>query len=171
MIYLSQDYVAGLEKTQTSRIEVDFASLPRDPNVLFAEWFERAVDEGLRDVSAVSLATVDELGLPEVKIVDILHLDSDGFHFGTGKRTATVKQLEMSGAAALNFWWQPLRRSVRVKGTAQRKFDGERLNMWCIQPEHFEFFQLWGSRENADKLIYRRDELGDWERIPLPGGV
>lgn len=167
MIYLSQDYVAGLEKSQSSLGEVDFTSLQRDPNVMFAEWFKEAVDAGIRDVTAVTVATVDDQGMPDARIVDLLHLDSDGFHFGTATNTAKVHQLEATWAAALNFWWQPLRRAVRVLGTAHRVVDGDRFNLWRVEPEHFEFFHLWDDRMHSDRLAYQRDEHGEWERIRI----
>ena len=167
MIYLSQDYVAGLEKTQSLPGEVDFSSLPRDPNELFADWFKEAVDAGVRDATAVTVATVNEQGLPDARIVDLLHLDSDGFHFGTAKQTAKVRHLEGRWAAALNFWWQPLRRAVRVKGSAHRVVDGDRFNLWCVEPNHFEFFQLGEDRIRSDRVAYQRDDHGEWERIRI----
>ena len=167
MVYLSRDYIGELETTQEPIAAPDLTSLPSDPNELFAKWFVEAVDAGVRDVSATSVATVDDNGRPDSRIMDMLHLDADGFHFGTGKSTAKVQQLENTWAAALTFWWQPLRRSVRVKGTAHRKVDGERFNLWCVSPEHFEFFYLWEDRLKTDRVIYQRDEGGYWERIHI----
>ena len=167
MVYLSRDYIGELETSQAPIVAPDFTSLPRDPNELFAAWFMEAVEAGMLDVSATAVATVDKHGHPDARIMDLLHLDSDGFHFGTGKNTAKVQQLENTWAAALTFWWQPLRRSVRVKGTAHRKVDGERFNLWCVKPHHFEFFHLWEDRLKTDRVVYQRDDADFWDRIRI----
>lgn len=167
MVYLSRDYIGELETIQEPIAAPDLTFLPGDPNELFAEWFTDAVDAGVRDVSATSVSTVDENGCPDARIMDLLHLDSDGFHFGTGKKTAKVEQLENTWAAALTFWWQPLRRAVRVRGTTSRDFGGERLNVWCVKPYHFEFTYIWDDRMHSDRVIYNIDEFGEWERIRI----
>lgn len=64
--------------------------LPRDPNELFPQWFEEAVAHGIGDPSAVTVATVDEQGRPDARMVDIISLDEKGFHFGTAAKTAKV---------------------------------------------------------------------------------
>lgn len=167
MIYLSQDYLDGLKRPHASPGKHDMSKLPADPNQLFADWFVEAVENNVGDVSAVTVATVDNDGLPDARIVDLLYLDSDGFHFGTATDTAKVRQMETSWAAALNFWWQPMRRAVRVRGTASRAVDGERFNVWRVEPEHYEFFHLWDDRMHSDRIAYERDELGEWERIRI----
>ena len=167
MVYLSQDYIGELPKTHTSVSAFDLSALPRDPNELFTQWFEEAVAQGIGDLSAVTVATVDEHGMPDARMVDIISLDEKGFHFGTSAKTAKVSQLEQVGAAAMCFWWQPLRRAVRVRGSAARDFDGERLNVWCVKPEHFEFTFLWDDRLHSDRVIYTLDEFGHWDRIRL----
>lgn len=167
MMYLASDYIDGLRNTHESRTELDASSLPSDPYRLFADWFRDAADKGVSDVSAVTIATVDKDGLPDARIVDLAYLDSSGFHFGTATDTAKVQHLQSTWAAALNFWWQPVRRAVRVRGAAKRVVDGERFNLWCVEPEHFEFFQLADDRLNSDRIAYTRSEFGDWDRYRI----
>lgn len=164
MMYLSPDYIDGISNTMDTHVPLDTATLPSDPNRLFAQWFTDAVDRGVLDARAVTMATVDEDGLPDARIVDLAYLDSDGFHFGTATNTAKVRQMESSWAAALNFWWQPVRRAVRVRGSAKRVVDGERFNLWSVEPEHFEFFQLSDDRLNSDRIAYSLNAQGEWER-------
>ena len=167
MVYLSQDYISELPKSHASLSEVDLSPLPRDPNELFAQWFKDAVEHNVGDPTAVTIATVDEKSRPDARIVDIISLDEKGFHFGTATRTAKVEQLEKTDLASLVFWWQPLRRAVRVRGTTSRDFDGERLNVWCVKPYHFEFTYIWDDRMHSDRVIYNIDEFGEWERIRI----
>lgn len=165
MMYLSPDYIDGLPNDHTSHVEeLTGSALPKDPNVLFTDWFKDAVEKGVGDVRAVTCATVGEDGLPDARIVDLAFLDSDGFHFGTATQTAKVQQMKETWAVALNFWWQPVRRAVRVRGSAHRVVDGERYNLWRVEPDHFEFFQLSDDRLQASRVAYDIDELGHWDR-------
>lgn len=54
-----------------------------------------------------------------------------------------------------------------MRGTASRHFGGERLNVWCVKPEHFEFTFLWDDRLHSDRVIYTLDEFDHWDRIRL----
>lgn len=163
-MYLSPDYIDSLPREQDSHEPIDLATLPSDPNRLFAQWFTDAVDRQVVDARAVNVATVDKDGRPDARIVDLAFLDSKGFHFGTATDTAKVRHMEDTWAAALNFWWQPVRRAVRVRGSAERAVDGERFNLWRVVPEHFEFFQLSNDRLNSERIAYTLNSQGEWER-------
>lgn len=163
MMYLSPDYIDSLPNLQESSGHFDTSDLPDDPNRLFAKWFTNAVDNGVIDARAVTVATVDTEGRPDARTVDLAFLDSNGFHFGTAADTAKVRQMEKNTGAALNFWWQPVRRAVRVRGNTRRKVDGDRFNLWCIEPDQFEFFQLAADRLNSERVAYFRDEAGEWQ--------
>ncbi|MDK6493460.1 MULTISPECIES: pyridoxamine 5'-phosphate oxidase family protein [Corynebacterium] len=167
MIYLSQDYIGELPKQHISLGKFDPDNIPADPNELFATWFKEAVENEVGDPTAVTVATVDDNGQPDARVVDLLYLNSDGFHFGTATGTAKVDQLEKSWAAALNFWWQPMRRAVRIRGAASRVVDGDRFNLWRVEPNHFEFFNLWDDRSNSDRVAYVLNDHGDWDRVRI----
>ena len=50
-----------------------------EPFALFAEWFAEAVKAEPNDPTAMSLATVDENGMPDVRMVLMKGYDADGF--------------------------------------------------------------------------------------------
>lgn len=54
-----------------------------EPFTLFAEWLKDATASEVNDPNAVALATVDENGLPNVRMVLLKDVDDRGFVFYT----------------------------------------------------------------------------------------
>lgn len=96
------------------------ANAPADPLVLFADWFAAAMDCGLREPTAMTLATVDPDGSPSARIVLLKGFDAHGFRFYTHYASRKGAALTANPRAALVFWWEPLERQVRVTGRVAR---------------------------------------------------
>lgn len=90
-----------------------------DPVALFEAWLAQAGETELSDPHAMSLATVDKTGLPDVRIVLLKGLDDRGFVFYTNAQSAKGKQLCGQGKAALCFHWKSQKRQVRVRGRVE----------------------------------------------------
>lgn len=88
-----------------------------DPFALFDAWFQDAVQKEVNDANAMALATVDEAGLPDVRMVLLKSVDADGFVFYTNLESAKGRELAAQPKAALLFHWKSLRRQVRIRGT------------------------------------------------------
>jgi pyridoxamine 5'-phosphate oxidase len=94
-----------------------------DPFVLFEAWFGEARQHEPNDPNAMSVATVDASGMPNVRIVLLKGLDDAargpdrGFVFYTNHEGAKGRELLASGKTALNFHWKSLNRQVRIRGT------------------------------------------------------
>jgi len=89
-----------------------------DPFDLFADWMKDARASELNDSNAMSLATVDAQGMPDVRMVLLKGIDERGFVFYTHEDSDKGRQLKANGQAALCFHWKSLRRQIRVRGTA-----------------------------------------------------
>jgi pyridoxamine 5'-phosphate oxidase len=87
-----------------------------DPFALFASWLAEATASEPNDPNAMALATADETGLPDVRMVLLKGLDEHGFVFYTNLDSAKGRQLAAVPKAALCFHWKSLRRQVRVRG-------------------------------------------------------
>ncbi|MBX5160297.1 MULTISPECIES: pyridoxamine 5'-phosphate oxidase [unclassified Rhizobium] len=96
-----------------------------EPFKLFAEWLGEAEASEPNDPNAVALATVDEDGLPNVRMVLLKGFDEDGFVFYTNFESH--KGLEILGQkkAAMCFHWKSLRRQVRLRGPVEIVTDAE----------------------------------------------
>lgn len=92
-----------------------------DPFALLEAWLVEARAHEPNDASAMSLATVDAEGLPDVRIVLLRGLSADeGLKFYTNYESTKAQHLEASGKAALCLHWKSLRRQVRVRGLVTR---------------------------------------------------
>lgn len=98
------------------RADLIEATVPADPLALFAEWYAAAGDCGLREPTAMTLATVDADGTPSARIVLLKGFDARGFRFYTNYESRKGEALAANPRAALVFWWEPLERQVRVTG-------------------------------------------------------
>ncbi|MFE8947494.1 pyridoxal 5'-phosphate synthase [Streptomyces sp. NPDC007856] len=89
---------------------------PPTPLPLFTSWFADAVAAGQPEPHTMSLATVDEEGRPDVRIVMLHGADADGWAFGTHATSRKGRALSAHPQAALAFYWPVLGRQVRVRG-------------------------------------------------------
>ena len=96
-----------------------------DPFNLFAEWLKEAEGKEINDPNAMSLATVDEEGLPNVRMVLLKDFDERGFVFYTNYESQKGQEVQSAMKAAINFHWKSLRRQVRVRGVVEKVTDAE----------------------------------------------
>lgn len=100
-------------------IPVVLDDLPADPALLFRTWIGEAVAHGVPEPHAVTLATVDADGIPDARTLILKDVSSRGWAFAGHRSSQKAEQLLAHPAAALNFWWQPIIRAVRVRGVVQ----------------------------------------------------
>ncbi|MER6063520.1 MULTISPECIES: pyridoxal 5'-phosphate synthase [unclassified Streptomyces] len=89
---------------------------PPTPLPLFTSWLADAVAAGQPEPHTMSLATVDEEGRPDVRIVMLHGADADGWAFGTHATSRKGRALSAHPHAALAFYWPVLGRQVRLRG-------------------------------------------------------
>lgn len=96
-----------------------------DPFALFAEWMKDAEKSEPNDANAMSLATVDDEGLPNVRMVLMKDFAETGFAFYTNYESQKGQEIQSTMKAALLFHWKSLRRQVRVRGLVEKVSDAE----------------------------------------------
>jgi pyridoxamine 5'-phosphate oxidase len=96
-----------------------------EPFRLFAAWLEDATKSEPNDPNGLALATVDEDGMPDVRMVLLKGFDEHGFVFYTNFESAKGRELLSSMKAAMCFHWKSLRRQVRVRGPVEVVSDEE----------------------------------------------
>ncbi|MBA2241037.1 MAG: pyridoxamine 5'-phosphate oxidase [Solirubrobacterales bacterium] len=90
-------------------------ALSDDPIAQFGAWYERAKAE-VPLADAMTLASVDEDGTPDARMVLLKGFGDDGFRFFTNLDSVKARQAERAGVVALVVWWRELDRQVRVRG-------------------------------------------------------
>ena len=96
------------------------SNLAADPLAQFAAWLEQAAASGIKDPTAMALATVSGGGEPSLRTVLLKHFDADGFCWYTDYRSRKGKDLAGNPNAALLFHWREWDRQVRISGTVER---------------------------------------------------
>ena len=92
---------------------------------LFAQWMEEAAKSEPNEANAMSVATVDADGHPNVRMVLLKEADARGFVFYTNFESAKGRELLGQPYAALCFHWKTVRRQVRVRGPVAPVSDAE----------------------------------------------
>ena len=96
-----------------------------DPFALFADWLALAVKKEPNDANAMALATVDETGMPDVRMVLLKDIDACGLTFYTNLESAKGQELAANPKAAIVFHWKSIRRQVRFRGNVEPVTDEE----------------------------------------------
>ncbi|EJF77696.1 pyridoxine/pyridoxamine 5'-phosphate oxidase [Bartonella sp. DB5-6] len=102
----------------------DFMQMQK-PFALFEKWFEEATLSEINDPNAMALATVDEMGLPNVRMVLLKDYNPQGFVFYTNYESQKGQEILKSMKASLGFHWKSLRRQIRIRGVVEKVSDQE----------------------------------------------
>ncbi|MCW1955436.1 pyridoxamine 5'-phosphate oxidase [uncultured Lentibacter sp.] len=87
-----------------------------DPFAIAQRWLGEAEASEVNDPNAIALSTVDQDGLPNVRMVLLKEIEADAFVFYTNYGSAKAQELDGAGKAAFVLHWKSLRRQVRVRG-------------------------------------------------------
>lgn len=94
--------------------------LLQDPFRQFAKWYEEACHNSeILLPSAMCLATIDMQGFPDSRFVLLKEFSKEGFVFFTNTNSPKGKSLFQSNKASLAFYWERLKKQVRILGTAE----------------------------------------------------
>lgn len=161
--------------------------LPAEPVALFTEWLDTALVSGVPEPLAATLATVDADGMPDARTLILKDVDDRGWAVSGPSSSAKAGQLSARPVAALNLWWQPLVRAVRVRGMVieasreEREADlaarsaaaradvaAEEWMLWRVRPERVEFWQ--GSPDRRHTRIVTERVDAAWQLSVTRGG-
>lgn len=85
----------------------------------FQEWYAEAQNCGLKEPTAMALATSTPDGHPSLRMVLLKEVDERGFVFYTNLNSRKGQELAGNPHVALCFHWQPLGKQVRVEGKVE----------------------------------------------------
>ena len=119
-----------------------------EPFRLFAAWLTDATASEPRDPTAMTVATVDEDGMPNARMVLLKGVDDRGFVFYTNKGSQKGQELDANARAALVFHWKSLNRQVRVRGTVEHVTDAEADAYFASRPRQAQI-GAWASKQST----------------------
>ncbi|GEM76736.1 pyridoxamine 5'-phosphate oxidase [Vibrio sagamiensis] len=109
--------------------------LKADPIEQFNLWLAQAVESGIADPTAMTVATVDKTGMPFQRIVLLKNVDEAGFVFFTNLGSRKAQQLEHNHNISLHFPWHPLERQVHITGTVEKLSAVENMKYFTSRPK------------------------------------
>ena len=114
--------------------------------VLFRSWLEEAKKSESGDATAMSLATADAEGRPNVRMVLLKGID-DGFVFYTNVESEKGLELGSRPLAALCFHWAIKQRQVRIRGPVSKVSDAEADAYFATRPRDSQI-GAWASAQS-----------------------
>ncbi len=160
---------------------LDGATLPPTPSTLFASWLEAAISAEVAEPHAMVLSTIGQDGVPDARVLTLKDFGTRGWAFASTTSSVKGQQLAAHPYAALTFWWQPLVRSVRIRGrvieasreesfadlaarsaAAQLDTDAAEWVRWWVVPDEVEFWQ--GSKDRRHHRIVYLAHDNRWQK-------
>lgn len=130
---MNENEIAAL-RIEYAEGTLDEASAASEPFLQFQRWFDQALRSELKEPNAMALATVDDDGHPNCRMVLLKSFSPQGFVFYTNYES--IKGIELGHApwAALVVYWPELERQVRVTGPVTQTSDAESDAYFATRP-------------------------------------
>lgn len=150
------------------------SDLDPDPIAQFESWFALARKEAPL-AEAITLASADDAGAPDARMVLLKGVDERGFRFFTNENSSKGRQLERRPRAALIAYWRELDRQVRVRGQVERLSAEESDEYFASRPRESQL-GAWASpqsepladREALDAELAAVEERFEGGEVPRP---
>jgi pyridoxamine 5'-phosphate oxidase len=128
---------------------IDDGGIPAktDPMVLFESWMAEAGKSEPNEPNAMSVATVDAQGRPNIRMVLLKSTEDGAFVFYTNLESAKGTELAAHPDAALCFHWKSIRRQVRVRGPVSRVSDEAADAYFATRPKDSQI-GAWASAQS-----------------------
>ena len=147
--------VASLRR-QYSNTGLTNHQLPDDPMELFNKWFKEAISSGVPEPNAMTLATVDETGLPNARTVLMKGIGESTIRFFTNYESRKAAEIRYNSTVACVFWWVELERQVRLRGKAIKVSEKESEEYFKSRPRESQM-GAWASKQSSP--VKNREEL------------
>lgn len=131
-----------------------------NPFEIARRWLAEAAEVEPSDPNAMSLATVDDQGLPNVRIVLAKAIEDNAVVFYTNYSSQKGREVIGAGKVAINFHWKSLRRQIRMRGNVVKEASevsdkyynsrdlGSRIGAWASHQS-----EVLGSKSDLVKAV------------------
>ncbi|WII73673.1 pyridoxamine 5'-phosphate oxidase [Bdellovibrio sp. 22V] len=156
-----------------------------DPFQHFDRLLKEAMAKQVPEANAMSVATVDEEGVPSVRIVYLKEVSKGGFVFYGNYNSHKGKDIEINENVCLNFHWPVLWQQIRITGKAEKISAAEsdayfatrarlsQIGAWASHQSEIIPDRDWLARRVAEyekqfdgQIVPRPPHWGGWRVIP-----
>jgi pyridoxamine 5'-phosphate oxidase len=173
-------------RVQYETAGLEIADLDPTPVAQWEQWYHEALEAGVAEPNAMTVATVDAAGMPDARIVLVRGADTRGLVFFTNYQGAKSRQLDAAPRAAAVFSWLDLHRQVRLRARVHRVSDEESDAYFASRPRDSQI-GAWASPQSevitsradleervravaeryADGVVPRPSHWGGWRLVPF----
>ena len=140
-----------------------------DPFAIARGWLTEAEAAEVNDPNAMALATVDDSGMPNVRMVLLKDIEAGAFVFYTNYDSAKGRELQGAGKAAFVIHWKSLRRQIRARGLISRE-DGEQADDYFASRSLKSRLGAWASAQ-SQPLTSRGALVAEVAKVTLQHGT
>jgi len=149
--------------------------ITKDPLDQFKKWLKQAIDTGLKDCTAMTVATVDTAGQPSQRIVLLKYVNRNGFVFYTNYGSHKARDIMNNPKVSLHFSWHILERQVQISGVAEKISREDSAKYFMSRPGDSQL-AAWASRQSryvsSQQMLMRQfdvmKEKFHKREVPLP---
>jgi pyridoxamine 5'-phosphate oxidase len=127
------DKLGDLRKNY-ERGELEESQASGEPLAQFSHWFQQALDAGVPEPNAMTVATVGPQGRPSTRVVLVKGFDARGIVWFTNFDSRKGRELAAHPWAALQFHWVEMERVVRIEGPVARVDERESDDYFATRP-------------------------------------
>jgi pyridoxamine 5'-phosphate oxidase len=120
-----------------------------NPVTIFEDWLAQAGKQEPNDPTAMSLASVDGQGMPNIRMVLMRRHDQRGLVFFTNFESQKGEELTGQRKAAACFHWKSIRKSVRFRGLVEVVSDEEADEYFFSRPRGSRI-GAWASKQSRE---------------------
>jgi pyridoxamine 5'-phosphate oxidase len=131
-----------------------------DPIEQFQLWLQAAIDAGVPEPNAMTLATCTPDGKPSARVVLLKEVNHDGFVFFTNYLSRKGRELLENPFAALVFDWHGIERQIRVEGGVEKLAGQDSDNYFSERPREAQI-GAWASPQS--RILDSREELEEFQ--------
>ncbi|MFV2052620.1 pyridoxamine 5'-phosphate oxidase [Aliiroseovarius sp. YM-037] len=140
-----------------------------DPFAIARSWLAEAEGAEPNDPNAIALATVDEHGVPNARMVLLKDIEDASFVFYTNYESVKAQEISSAGTAAFVLHWKSLRRQIRVRGHVERE-DGPLADAYFASRSLKSRLGAWASRQSRP-LGSRGELMAEVAKVTATHGV
>lgn len=115
--------IGGMRKKYHDKSEIftEKDLIAKEPIGQFKQWFEEACKHpSILEANAVCVATATKDGIPSARHMLLKGYGTEGFRLFTNYNSRKGRELAENPRAALTFYWEPLKKAVRVEGHVEK---------------------------------------------------
>lgn len=162
-------------RKEYSMDKLEEGQLPDNPFWLFDQWLEDAINKGLPEPNAMTLATVTPEGQAAARVLLLKEIRNEAFVFYTNYQSQKGKDLEANPYATLVFLWLDMQRQVRIGGPVDKVSPAESDAYFSARPKNSQISAVISpqstpvnDRQKLEKTFYEVFEKTRDQEIKRP---